>query len=127
MTKASICFVFFFAFTMLVFAQSRVDTAGGPKVLNVFHNLDSVGLYDKFEARLMIQAHFVNTIDPDDIDIMVTFTSQSGKKWSIPGFYQYTWGTMWKVRFSPDELGMWKYQVNVRDRSGTGVGEEKLF
>ena len=112
---------------MLVFAQARIDTAGGPKVLNVFHNLDSVGLYDKFEARLMIQAHFVNPFDPDDIDIIVTFTSPSGKKWNIPGFYQYTFGTMWKVRFSPDELGVWKYQVKVRDKSGTGLSEEKSF
>ncbi len=127
MTKASICFVFLFAFTVLVFAQSTVDTAGGPKVLNVFHNMDSVGLYDKFEARLMIQAHFVNPFDPDDIDIMVTFTSPSGRKWNIPGFYQYTFGTMWKVRFSPDELGVWKYQVKVRDKSGTGLSEEKSF
>ena len=127
MTKASICFVFFFACTMLVFAQARIDTAGGPKVLNVFHSLDSVGLYDKFEARLMIQAHFVNPFDPDDIDIIVAFTSPSGKKWNIPGFYQYTFGTMWKVRFSPDELGVWKYQVKVRDKSGTGLSEEKSF
>jgi len=112
---------------MLVFAQARIDTVGGPKVLNVFHNLDSVGLYDKFEARLMIQAHFVNPFDPDDIDIIVTFTSPSGKKWNIPGFYQYTFGTMWKVRFSPDELGVWKYQVKVRDKSGTGLSEEKSF
>jgi len=112
---------------MLVFAQARLDTAGGPKVLNVFHSLDSVGLYDKFEARLMIQAHFVNPFDPDDIDIIVTFTSPSGKKWNIPGFYQYTFGTMWKVRFSPDELGVWKYQVKVRDKSGTGLSEEKSF
>lgn len=123
MTKASICFILFFVIAKLVFAQSQV----GPKVLNVFHKVDSVGLYDKFEARLTIQAQFVNPFDPEDIDIMVTFTSPSGKKWNIPGFYQYTFGTMWKVRFSPDELGMWKYQVRVRDKSGTGVSEEKSF
>jgi hypothetical protein len=127
MTKASTCFISFFACATLVLGQARVDTAAGPKVLNVFQNLDSVGLYDKFEARLMIQAHFVNPFDPDDIDIMVTFTGPSGKKWSIPGFYQYTFGTMWKVRFSPDELGIWKYQVKVRDKSGTGISEEKSF
>ena len=127
MNKASVCFVYFFACTALVFGQAKVDAAGGPKVLNVVHNLDSVGLYDKFEARLMIQAHFVNPFDPDDIDIMVTFTSPSGKQWIIPGFYQYTFGTMWKVRFSPDELGQWKYQVKVRDKWGTGLSEEKTF
>src|SRR5262245_1979159 len=125
MTKASICFILFFAFTVLVFAQARVDAAGGPRVLNAFHNLASVGLYAKLQARLMIQAHCVNRFDPHEIDIMVTFTSPSGKKWNIPGFYQYTFGTMSKVGFSPDELGVWNYQVKVRDKSGTGLSEEK--
>ena len=78
---------------------------GGPEILNVIQNVDSVGLYDKFEARLVIRAKFVNPFDPDDIDIMATFTSPSGKQWNIPGFYHYTFGTMWKVRFSPDEIG----------------------
>jgi len=127
MTKALLCYIFLFASATLVCAQAPADTTGGPKVLNVFQNVDSVGLYDKFEARLTLKAHFVNPFDPDDIDIVVTFTSPSGKKWNIPGFYQYTFGTMWKVRFSPDELGKWKYQVKVRDRSGIGIGEERSF
>jgi hypothetical protein len=128
MTKAlTLCCIILFASAKFVFAQAPADTTGGPKVLNVFQNVDSVGLYDKFEARLTIRAHFVNPFDPDDIDIMVTFTSPSGKKWHIPGFYQYTFGTMWKVRFSPDELGKWKYQVKIRDRSGKGIGEERSF
>src|SRR5688572_9735534 len=127
MTKALLCYVFLFASVKLLFAQASADTTGGPKVLNVFQNVDSVGLYDKFEARLTIKAQFLNPFDPDDIDIMVMFTSPSGKKWNIPGFYQYTFGTMWKVRFSPDELGRWKYQVKVRDKSGKGIGEERSF
>lgn len=127
MTKTFTCLIFFIASANVLCAQVKIDTVGGPKVLNVFQNVDSVGQYDKFEARLTIKAHFVNPFDPDDIDIMVTFTSPSGKKWNIPGFYQYTFGTMWKVRFSPDELGKWKYQVKVRDKSGNGLGEEKLF
>jgi hypothetical protein len=127
MTKASLCFIFVFAGVTLAFAQAGVDTTGGPKVLNVFQNVDSIGLYDKFEAKLTIKAQFVNPFDPDDIDIMVTFTSPSGKKWNIPGFYHYTFGTMWKVRFSPDELGRWRYQVKVRDKAGTGLSEEKSF
>jgi hypothetical protein len=127
MTKALLCYVVLFASAKLLCAQAPADTIGGPKILNVFQNVDSVGLYDKFEARLTIKARFLNPFDPDDIDIMVTFTSPSGKKWNIPGFYQYTFGTMWKVRFSPDELGKWKYQVKVRDKSGLGIGEEKSF
>lgn len=110
----------------LVLAQVS-DSSPKPEVLNIIQSMDSVGLYDKFECRLTISARFENPFDPDDIDIMATFTSPTGKKWKIPGFYHYTFGTMWKLRFSPDELGIWKYQVHVRDRSGDTVSMEKSF
>lgn len=98
-----------------------------PAVLGIAPVVDSVGLYDKFEARLMIKAQFVNPFDPEDIDISATFTSPSGKKWLIPAFYHYTFGTMWKLRFAPDELGTWKYTIKVRDKSGEAISDEKAF
>lgn len=96
-------------------------------MMDVIPVTDSVGLYDKFEARLVIKATFVNPFDPEDVDIMVTFTAPSGKRWNIPGFYQYTFGTMWKVRFSPDETGRWTYVVRVRDKRGESAGTEQSF
>lgn len=108
-------------------AQAVADTTGRPAVLNISQTIDSVGLYDKFEAGLTIKARFINPFDPDDIDIMATFTSPSGKKWAIPGFYHYTFGTMWKIRFAPDELGKWTYQVHVRDKLGEAMSEVKSF
>lgn len=98
-----------------------------PLVLGVAPVVDSVGLYDKFEARLMIKAQFVNPFDPEDIDISATFISPSGKRWSIPAFYHYTFGTMWKLRFAPDELGTWKYIIKVRDKSGEAISDQKTF
>lgn len=105
-----------------VVAQS--SDANTPAVLDVFPVSDSVGLYDKFEARLVIKANFVNPFDPEDIDIMATFVSPSGKKWRIPGFYQYTFGTMWKLRFSPNETGNWTYTVHIRDRRGESTSTQ---
>ena len=98
-----------------------------PEVLSISQNIDSIGLYDKFEARLAIKARFVNPFDPEDIDIVATFVSPSGKKWNIPGFYHYTFGTMWKIRFAPDELGRWTYTIHVRDKSGETTSDEKSF
>jgi hypothetical protein len=95
--------------------------------MDVIPMSDSVGLYDKFEARLVIKATFTNPFDPEDVDIMVTFTAPSGKRWNIPGFYHYTFGTMWKVRFAPNETGIWTYIVQVRDRHGESKSNEQSF
>ena len=127
MTKMLLCLAIILVNASRVRVQATADTTGRPEILNIVHNIDSIGLYDKFEARLTIKAGFLNPFDPGDIDIMATFTSPSGKKWSIPGFYHYTAGTMWKVRFAPDELGKWKYQIHVRDKRGEATSEEKSF
>src|SRR5258706_12733680 len=94
------------------------SSSGKPAVIGIVHSADSVGLYDKFEMRVNIKATFVNPFDPQEINIQATLISPTGKKWSIPGFYHYTLGTMWNVRFSPDELGIWKYTVRVHDKTG---------
>src|SRR5258706_4469682 len=110
----------------LLNAQSTT-TSVKPEVISIVQPADSVGLYDKHELRLNIKATFVNPFDPQDIDILATFTSPTWKKWSLPGFYHYTFGGLWKVRFSPDELGLWKYTVRVRDKTGESSSEEKSF
>jgi hypothetical protein len=98
-----------------------------PSIVNIRQNGDSVGLYDKLEVFLNIKATFVNPFDPNDIDITATFTSPAGNQWLIHGFYYYSFGSMWKVRFSPDELGKWNYTVNIKDKNGQVTGESKSF
>jgi len=75
-------------------AQNSFPPLTAPVINNIFQP-DSVALYDKFEARLDMIAKFVNPFDPEDIDVMATFTLLTGKKWNIPGFYQTTAGTAW--------------------------------
>lgn len=98
-----------------------------PQIVNMRTFRDSVGIYDKYEINLNIKAQFVNPFDPAEIDIMATFTSPTGKQWKIPGFYYYAFFSDWKVRFSPDEKGTWKYKILVKDKTGEISSEEKTF
>ncbi len=125
MKKLFLCQAFLLS-TSLLIAQSN-PAVMKPEVISIIQLADSVGLYDKHELILNIKATFMNPFDPQDIDIQTTFTSPAGKKWNIPGFYHYTYGSLWKVRFSPDELGIWKYVVRVRDKTGESKSEEKSF
>lgn len=61
------------------------------------------------------------------IDIQALFISPSGKKWEIPGFYNYSQGTLWKIRFSPNETGKWNYSVTVRDKNGEVISSTQSF
>jgi len=98
-----------------------------PLITAIRPNSDSIGLYDKFEAAFAMKAEYTNPFDPGQIDITAEFTSPSGQPWSINGFYNASFGGMWKVRFSPDEAGVWKYTIHVRDKNGEAKSEPRSF
>jgi hypothetical protein len=55
--------------------------------------------------------------NPFAVSIDVVFTGPSGKKYRVPGFYDGDGrggldGDVWKVRFSADEIGRWRYIVH---------------
>lgn len=110
-----------------IHAYALLFASSTPEIVNIHQRADSVGVYTKFEIGLAIKSEFVNPFDPAEIDIMATFTSPSSRKWAIPGFYNYAYGTFWKVRFSPDEAGKWEYVVTVRDKNGEATSELKSF
>jgi hypothetical protein len=89
-----------------------------PVITAIRPNSDTIGLYDKFEVGFALKAEYTNPFDPGQIDITAEFTSPSGQSWSINGFYNASFGGMWKVRFSPDAAGVWKYTIHVRDKNG---------
>ena len=98
-----------------------------PQIVNIWQFQDTVGIYDKFEIRLRIDADFANPFNPGDITLDATFTSPSGKGWNLPGFFSSSGWSGWMVRFAPNELGEWSYKVELKDKNGTVESEVKKF
>ena len=92
-------------------------------------NTSKVKKYEKFEVILDLKnVGIENPYDPDDIDVWAFFTSPSGKKMKINGFYDnYEGANHWKIRFSPNETGEYKYQAFVHDAGGTGESSISTF
>jgi hypothetical protein len=58
-----------------------------------------------------------------DFRLTVTFTHASGKQHSVPGFFAADGraaetsarsGNQWRVHFTPDEVGVWRFRVSFR-------------
>jgi len=114
----------------------------------------SVAKYDKEEITFNLTTSAVNPQLPYDlsaptgvngaegVSVDAIFTSPSGKVWSQPGFYYQifddqiknnsawfypTGQAVWKIRFSPDEVGTWQYCLQARDKTGFTKTEPRTF
>ncbi len=64
--------------------------------------------------------------NPFAVRLDVNFTSPSGRQFFVPGFYDGDGqggmnGNVWKVRFSADELGPWKFKTESDEKILDGV------
>ncbi|MBC7287599.1 MAG: DUF5060 domain-containing protein, partial [Armatimonadetes bacterium] len=87
------------------------------------------GLY---EATIDLAATYRNPFDPDDVAVDAYFTSPSGRELVVPCFYMIDFkrdvigdaerleagGATWKLRFTPEEIGRYRFRILARDRSG---------
>lgn len=117
---------------------------GSPVIGNVSFTSSS-SMYDKFEVTFNLTASYVNPYDPAQIDIYAEFWSPSNKCFKVNAFFYNEvidcgcipcplcptgWQEdqiislspmqSWKVRFTPNELGAWKFRITGIDNTGTG-------
>ena len=52
----------------------------------------------------------------DDVSVTCTLKTPDGTTINTKGFYHSK--DLWMVRFAPDQVGMWNYQISVSDKSG---------
>ena len=52
----------------------------------------------------------------NDVTLDVAFTSESGAVLTVPAFWDG--GKVWRVRFAPTELGVWKFQTSCKEDAG---------
>ena len=92
-------------------------------------NTTTPGLYEKFEVVYDLNGFsYTNPYNPEEIDVTVVFTAPSGKTWSVFGFFDdYKEAGEWKVRFSPNEIGEWQYQIQATDVNGADQSTVQTF
>jgi hypothetical protein len=78
----------------------------------------TVGQWDRFETSLHASKTYEDPFR--DVTLAASFTSPTGRVIRIEGFYDGD-GT-WRVRFMPDELGTWRYEMELGDRAAASGG-----
>ncbi|MDD5270010.1 MAG: DUF5060 domain-containing protein, partial [Candidatus Omnitrophica bacterium] len=110
-------------------------TAGATvSIVSVAQDTAEVPKFGKFELTVAIEAPYANPFNPEEVDLAAEFTSPSGRTLVMPGFLhsasqdaQLNYNSpVWKVRFSPDEEGEWRYLLCLKaagaeDKSAPGA------
>jgi hypothetical protein len=79
-----------------------------------------IGQWDRFETSLSNPRVYA---DPyRDVELTAVFTKPDGTRVDFWGFYDGQ--ATWKVRFMPDQLGAWRYQVTFSDG---GAAQRGMF
>jgi hypothetical protein len=132
--------ILIFIFLLLPFSTGCAEQpANYPTNITLNTNLADypgqvVPRYRKFEISFQLGAQYANPFDPDEISVDGYFTSPSSKTLLQPGFYYQNFtvrmagGTetysqegnpLWKIRFSPVEVGTYQYFIRITDKNGT--------
>lgn len=105
-------------------------------------NLEVVPLYGLLEVDLNVTANFKNPFNPEEVDVRAVFTSPSNRVITVPAFYyqEYNRGftggqekltpigkPYWKVRFTPQETGEYKFHAELEDEGKTITTGELKF
>jgi hypothetical protein len=93
----------------------------------------------RFTVEVPLTAAFDNPFDPDDIELEAEFTRPDGTVDRVPGYFDLPAqrtddGTftglgkpVWRLRYTPLVPGSYRYQITVRDRSGTRTSPAAEF
>lgn len=102
-------------------------------------NSNTIGRYEKFEVNLSLTAGYTNAYDYDDIAVQAIFTSPSGRKDTVDGFFMQDYtasanGNLtavgsgsFKIRYSPNETGSWSYTISCKNTLGSADMPAQTF
>lgn len=124
MIKKTLSILCLVAFVAVCSAQPKFSRVTFPQEAPVF---------GRYEMSFSLDA-YTNPYDPEVIDVYAVFRSPEGKTFRVNGFYYEAYQLMekngvevasrygdndgWKIRFTPNAVGRWTYEVHAIDRSG---------
>ncbi len=129
--------------TLTLLALSSITAfslkAQTPTIASVTPATSSVGRYEKYELKVVLNGNIANPYDYDALVLRGVFTAPSGRKDTIEGFFMQdfdlntstgsltTTTNSYLIRFAPNEIGTWNYSLNLTTPSGTSTASTGTF
>ena len=79
-----------------------------------------IAKWGRFEQSFKSSVSYPNALQ--DVSLRVIFKSPLGETNEVDAFWDG--GRIWRVRFSPDQPGRWKFRTTCSDKSNDGLHNE---
>ncbi len=106
-----------FVFTAMRAAGLSLLLLAGALTAGASPKMQVVPKWDLFEHSFKSSVVYSNALQ--DASLTVVFTSPLGDTSEVDGFWDG--GKTWRVRFSPDQPGRWKFKTTCSDTANTGL------
>ena len=96
-----------------------------PQITSVALDSPELPRYELLEMTLAINASYSNPYDTREVTLDGLFLGPDGGEMLVPGFWDGE--DAWRIRFTPSQVGEWRYQITVTDEHGTSLPQEGSF
>lgn len=96
-----------------------------PVLISVELDRSELPRYESLEMKVALKAEYENPYDARQVKLEGLFIAPDGQQVRVPGFWDGE--ESWRVRFTPWEVGDWKYQLKVSDARGVSQPLDGAF
>lgn len=119
----------FFILLLMVFCFDA-KASDPPSIIEVQGTTEILPLFQQLDLSIDLNSSVINHYDYDSIQLTASLIAPSGKLIQVDGyFYQHFYALengqlqeegdpYWKLKFTPNEVGTWHYQLKVNDVFG---------
>jgi hypothetical protein len=104
--------------------QAQIKLDHTLRLLKITPSAAKVSTYQPLELTVDLNADVLDPYDADEFELKALFTSPQGRVVEVPGFLysgdvsptSVVQNAVWKIRFTPTQLGAWTYVVTAKNR-----------
>jgi len=129
--------IFILVWAAVAILSGRLNAT--PVINTVTPNSSTVDKFGKLELSVSLTATFTNPYSFSQISLQGVFISPGGQQYFMDGFYMQDYEMTspsvlvvsgppgWRIRFSPNQAGVWTYYAKVTDATGSSTSTPQQF
>ncbi|MBM4040719.1 MAG: DUF5060 domain-containing protein [Planctomycetes bacterium] len=115
---------------------AKLGAKSKPVIKSIKASAGTLERFQTLELDVAFEAAFQNFFDRGEVDLTASFLAPSGKRLEAKGFVYdaeppadalAVGKPTWRVRFTPTETGLWRYDVTVKNSGGDTTSQTYEF